>query len=214
MAVQLAGVRNGLIGLGFTQAAATAIVIEQGYDSLTAISELTDLTIVDLVATVRKPGGTILNPGAGPPTIPNPGTNIGHRAATNLKLGTFVARHYLRRTSRPMDNPVQLLNTNNIQNFLGLKHAEDAYTEPIAVPILERIEKNRDHIENIDSHLLKTLGMAKTPLAYVVRTDIAVPPSPHALPNNYGTIQEEMVARMPHNHLAYREDNINFWEVI
>ena len=27
-------------------------------------------------------------------------------------------------------------------------------------------------------------------------------------------IQEEMVARMPHTHLAYREDNITVWEII
>jgi hypothetical protein len=113
-----------------------------------------------------------------------------------------------------MDNPVQLLAPQNIQSFLGLKHAEDAYTEPIAVPLLERIEKIRDHIENIDSHLLKTLGMAKTPLAYVVRPEVAVTPSLQDPPNNYGTIQEEMVARMPHTHLAYREDNIKVWEVI
>jgi hypothetical protein len=159
MAVQLAGVRNGLVGLGFTQAAALlAIVVDQGYDSLTAISELTDTTIAELISTVQKPGGTIPNPaGAVPATIPNPGTPIGHRASTNLKLGAFVARHYLR-TSRPMDNPVQLLAPNNIHSFLGLKNSEDSYTAPIAVPILDRIEKIRDHIENINSHLLKTLG--------------------------------------------------------
>ena len=197
------GVRNGLIGLGFSQAAAAAIAQDQGYDTLTAISELTDSTIIDLISTVRKPGGTIPNPaGAVPPNIPNPGIPIGHRSTTNLKLGAFVAQHYLR-TSRPMNNPVQLLALQNIQSFLGLKHAEDAYTEPTAVPLLERIEKIRDHIENIDSHLLKTLGMAKTPLSYVVRLEVAVLPSLQDPPTNYGTIQEEMVARMPHTHLAY-----------
>ena len=127
MAAHLAGVRNGLIGLGFSQAAANAITAEQGYDSLESIAELTDTTIVDLVTTIRKPGGTIPNPAIPPvpPTIPNPGVNIGHRAVTNLKLGAFVTRHYIR-TFRPMDNPVQLLALNHIQTFLGLKNAEDA----------------------------------------------------------------------------------------
>jgi hypothetical protein len=218
MAAQLAGIRNGLIGLGFTQAAATAITVEQGYDTLTALSELTDSTIVDLVATIRKPGRTIPNPAIPgiPPTIPNPGINIGHRAVTNLKLGAFVACHYLR-TSRPMDNPVQVLGLNNIQSFLGLKNAEDAYTEPSAAPVLEHIERIREHLENIDSHLLKTPGMAKTPLSYVVCINDAVLSKLATLqdpPTNYGTIQEELVARMPHTHLAYREDNIKVWEII
>ncbi len=52
MAVQLAGIRNGLIGLGFSQAAAAVIAQDQGYDTLTAISELTDSTIIDLILTV------------------------------------------------------------------------------------------------------------------------------------------------------------------
>jgi hypothetical protein len=113
-----------------------------------------------------------------------------------------------------MNNPVQMLALNHIRTFLGLKNAEDSYTELAAVPTLERIERIRDHIENIDSHLLKTLGRAKTPLAYVVRQNDAVPPSLQDPPTNYATIQEEMVARMPHTDLAYREDNIKVWEII
>jgi hypothetical protein len=205
--------QNGLQGIGFTAAAATAIVTEQGYDSLTALAELTDATIGDLISTIRKPGGTIPNPGAGPANIPNPGINVGHRAVTNLKLAAFVARHNIR-TSRPMDNPVAMLALANIQPFIGLKTAEDDYSEPSALPVLERIEQIRDHIENLDSQLLKTLGMAKTPLAYVVRKDENVLPSNQDPSVDYPTIQEEMVAQMPHTHIAYRQDNIRVWEII
>jgi hypothetical protein len=163
MAAQIAGMRNAFIALGFTAAGANKLVTAQGYDSLGALAELTDETITDLISTLRKPGGTIPNPAipAVPPTIPNPGINVGHRAATNLKLTAFMVRHY-QRTSRPMENPVALLAPNHIPTFLGLKTAEDSYTEPEALPVLKKIEWIRDHIENIDSHLLKTLGMAKT----------------------------------------------------
>jgi hypothetical protein len=103
----------------------------------------------------------------------------------------------------------------NIRAFVGLEHAEDAYTEPDAPPVLERVERIREYIENLDSHLLKMLGMAKTPLAYVVRSEEVIPPHAHDPPANYDTIQEEMVARMPHTHPAYREDNIKkVWESI
>jgi hypothetical protein len=88
--------RNGLTGIGSSAAAATEILVAQGYDSLTTLAELTNETIKDLITTLRKPSGTIPNPAipAIVVTIPNPGFNVGHRVATNLKLGAFVARHY------------------------------------------------------------------------------------------------------------------------
>jgi hypothetical protein len=169
LAANQAGMQNALVAIGFTQAgAALEVVTYQGYDSLDTLAELTDATISDLISTVRKPGGTIANPAAPPipPRIPNPGLNVGHRATTNLKLAAFVA-HFIR-TSRPMNNPVATLAANNLCSFVGLKNVEDAYTEPDGLPIIERIERIRDHIENIDAHLLKTLGMARVPLSYVV----------------------------------------------
>jgi hypothetical protein len=50
---------------------------------------------------------------------------------------------------------------------VGLKNAKDAYTKPDAPPVLEWIKRIRKHTENLDAHLLKTLGMAKTPLVYI-----------------------------------------------
>jgi hypothetical protein len=215
MATNQAGMRNALAAIGFTQAAALEVVTGQGYDSLDTLAELTDDTISDLISTVRKPGGTIANTAVPPipPRIPNPGLNVGHRATTNLKLAAFVARHYIR-TSRPMNNPVATLAPNSLRLFVGLKNAEDAYSEPDGLPVIERIERIRDHIENIDAHLLKTLGMARVPLSYVVRADATVPPSAQDPATDYATVQEEMVARMPHTHLAFRADNIRVWEII
>jgi hypothetical protein len=56
--------------------------------------------------------------------------------------------------------------------------------------------------------------MAKTPLTYIVHTNKIILPSAQDPPANYGTIQEEMVARMPHTHIAFQEDNIKVWEII
>jgi hypothetical protein len=65
-----------------------------------------------------------------------------------------------------MDNPVATLATINIRPFVGLKDSEDAYTDPDPIPVFEKIEQIcGDHLENIDSHLVKTLRMATTPLA-------------------------------------------------
>jgi hypothetical protein len=74
---------------------------------------------------------------------------------------------------------------------------------PDPFPILEKIDQIRAQIQNIDSHLLKTFGMAKTPLSYIIRVDTMVPPNAQDPATDYATVQEEMVAQMPHTHLAY-----------
>jgi uncharacterized membrane protein YgcG len=219
MAAITAGMRTGLRAIGFTIAASDEIVDDQGYDSLTALAELTDQTCADLVTLIRRPGGTIANPvlpAAGDPLLPpiaNPGIKVGHRALTNLKTAAFVARHIVR-TSRPIDSPATVLTPAILASLHGLKEAEDAYAHPPAIPMLDKIERIRGHIEDIDAHLLKTLGMAKTPLAYVVREHELVLAHNLDPSNGYNTVQEEMVARMPHTHPAYREDNIAVWDII
>jgi hypothetical protein len=219
MAAITAGMRTGLRAIGFTIAASDEILDEQGYDSLTALAELTDQTCADLVTLIRRPGGTIANPvlpAAGDPLLPpiaNPGIKVGHRALTNLKTAAFVACHIVH-TSQPIDSPATVLTPATLASLHGLKEAEDAYAHPPAIPMLDKIERIRGHIEEIDAQLLKTLGMAKTPLAFVVRE------SEHVLAHNldpsngYNTVQEEMVAPMPHTHPAYREDNIAVWDII
>jgi hypothetical protein len=53
-----------------------------------------------------------------------------------------------------------------------------------------------------------------TPLAYVTREDVFVLAHNRDPSNNYNTVQEEMVAHMPHIHPAYHEDNITVWDII
>jgi hypothetical protein len=59
-------------------------------------------------------------------------------------------------------------------SFRGLKEAEEAYTRPPAIPRLDKVDRIRQHIEDIDAQLLKMLGMTKMPLAYVIREQVAV----------------------------------------
>jgi hypothetical protein len=209
----MAGMCTGLWPIGFSIAASDEIVDRQGYDSLTALAELMDTACADLVALIMRPGGTTPNPVPPAAGAPNPGIKVGHRALTNLKTAAFVARHLIR-TCRPLGSPAATLTTAVLANFIRLKEAEEAYSHPPAIPTLDKIDRIREHIEDIDAQLLKTLGMAKAPLAYVVREGVAV--LAHNLDplEDYITVQEEMVARMPHTHLAYREDNIAVWDII
>jgi hypothetical protein len=56
--------------------------------------------------------------------------------------------------------------------------------------------------------------MAKAPLTYIVSSEVNVPAHASDPSNEYTTVQEEMVARMPHTHTAFREDNIAVWDII
>jgi hypothetical protein len=80
--------------------------------------------------------------------------------------------------------------------------------------VLDKIDRIRTHIEDINAQILRTLGVAKAPLAYVVREDVDVVAHQLDPPDGYITVQEELVARMPHNHPAYQEDNIALWDII
>ena len=80
-------VRNMYTRMGFSQAAATEICNEQGYDSLDELKLLSDSDVVELCKVVRRPGGQIPDPVAGPPNMmANPGIPISLRAEKNMKL--------------------------------------------------------------------------------------------------------------------------------
>ena len=90
--------------LGFTNAAATAIIDQQDIDSVEELELLSDEEIESLCKALRRPGGTVANPNTGnpgaPAQIPNPGNNVSLRAETNLKLAGYFLRHRTR-VSRP-----------------------------------------------------------------------------------------------------------------
>ena len=85
---------------------------------------------------------------------------------------------------------------------------------PSEIPTLNNTDHIRRHIEDIDVQLLKNMAMSKAPLAYVVIYYVSVPAHKTEPFNDYNTVQQEMVVRMPHTHTAYCEGNIFVWEII
>ena len=68
MAAANAAMRQMFTRLGFTQAAAQAIVMEQGFDTLDEVKLLKDDEVESLCKVIRRPGGTVpaANPAAAP----------------------------------------------------------------------------------------------------------------------------------------------------
>lgn len=91
--------RMALSQIGFSVDAVTALTdpniegVELGH-----LLGYDDEQLKALCASLRKPGGTIPNPAAGPgvpPNIPNPGVNVSARSKNNHKTLAFMARHYM-----------------------------------------------------------------------------------------------------------------------
>ncbi|KAI2493979.1 hypothetical protein MHU86_20553 [Fragilaria crotonensis] len=181
--------------IGFTEAAAQALVEEQGLDTLEEIRLLSDDEIESLIKVIRRPGGLIPAPpgGAvgGAVNIPNPGVNVNQRAEGHLKLLAFYLRHQAR-ISKTVNAPDVTLDA--IRELRELREFEASYKKPEDFPTINAKDWPKT-MEAIDEYLRSVLGERKIPLAYVTRKDIEVPDDADL---TYPTIQDQMIARAPH----------------
>lgn len=214
--------KEAFVRLGMSDAAAAAIVDEQGINSILELQLLTDTEIENLCKVVRRPGGTMPNPAATghdtrnanqPDIIPNPGIPVSLRAENNLKLAAYWCRFRVKtsRTTEPAD--IQL---DEIRKIRSLRDWELAHEDP-KVP--ENLINNRDWTKTMDGiveHLRNCLGSTGIPLAYVVRESIAITGDP-----TWPTFQDEMINRAPimnagttiYNEI-YLQDNQEVWNII
>ncbi|KAI2513196.1 hypothetical protein MHU86_1234 [Fragilaria crotonensis] len=192
--MQNAVMRATMTRIGFTEAAAQAIVEDQGIDSLDEIKLLTDEEIESLCRVLRKPGGMIPGVGAGAAQVQNPGVQVNQRAEGHLKLLAFYLRHQAR-VSREVNAPDITLES--IRSVRELREFESTYKTPTDnVPAINAKDWPKT-MESIEEYLRSYLGERKIPLAYVVRKHVAIPEGADP-PTNYPTIQDEMIARAPH----------------
>jgi ribosomal protein S13 len=211
--------RAAMTCIGFTEAAAQALVEEQGIDSLEEVKLLTDDEIESLCRVIRRPGGNLppvagALPGAVP--VPNPGVPVNQRAEGHLKLLAFYLRHQAR-VSRNVTVPDITLEA--IRSVRELREFESTYKKPDDLPTINAKDWPKT-MEAIDEHLRSVLGERKIPLAYVVRKDEGVA----ADGITYPTIQDEMIARAPHYTISeagvrtydpiYLANREKVWEII
>ncbi|KAI2513671.1 hypothetical protein MHU86_811 [Fragilaria crotonensis] len=199
--MQNAVMRATMTRIGFTEAAAQALVEEQGIDSLDEVRLMTDEEIESLCKVLRRPGGMV--PGAaGAAQVQNPGVQVNQRAEGHLKLMAFYLRHQAR-VSRVVHAPDITLET--IRTVRELREFESTYKAPTGdLPTINAKDWPKT-MESIEEYLRSYLGERKIPLAYVIRKDEAIPTGADP-PTNYPTKQDEMIARAPHFTLG--DDNV------
>jgi hypothetical protein len=219
---QVNALRQAYVRLGFTNAAAQCITADQGIDSLEELRVLRDADISNLCKVVRRPGGTIPNPGGAPGMIPNPGIPVSLRAETNLKLASFWLRHQAKVSRTVAAADIMLA---AVRLLRELKDSEDNADPKVDPPLINDKDWTKT-MEAIEEHLRSHLGETNIPLSYVVREEVGMPidPDPSA---GYSLIQDEMIRHAPHHIPAhgvpveeqdvdptYQIDNRKVWQVL
>jgi hypothetical protein len=211
--------RGVMTRIGFSEAAAQALVEEQGMSELEEIRPLSDDEVESLCKVIRRPGGTIPNPAGGQP-IPAPGVQVNQRAEGHLKLLACYLRHQ-ERVSRPVNAPDITLAT--IRTVRELRGFEFTYKDPSTdLPTINSKDWPKT-MEAIEEYLRSILGERKIPLAYVVRKNENIPVGDDPS-TSYPTKQDEMIARAPHHSIdadgtkvpdpVYLVNREKVWEII
>ena len=95
--------RTTMRRIRFTDAAAQAIVDDQGIDALEEVKLISDDEIESLGKVLRRPGGMIAGVGDAP-AVQNPGVQVNQRAEDHLKMMSFYLHHQVR-VSRVVQAP-------------------------------------------------------------------------------------------------------------
>jgi hypothetical protein len=191
MAATAASLRQMLERMGFSAASATFIVADQGMDDANEFAIMSDEDVVTLCKTARRPGGTIPNPVAGadaPTLIANPGFGVTARAERNLKLCCFYLR-FLQNTSRVVT--IGEVTLTRVRKLTRLKD----WVENVKKPDRPTVnDKDWPHtLESFVEFLRGCPGEKGVPLARVVRKETLVPVSNIDPPENYKTLQDELI---------------------
>ena len=199
---------------------------DQGLDSFTAFVTLTFKDIHEICSNCKAPGGTLPNPRAAEvgqhATISNRGVAISLVVEKNLqKLRSYLNYiHMIQRLHGTASPTVGRINIAH-NDFLRRK---DFKNDTIDLPApFTKVEKIRQTLEALDEVLCQRLGgTSYLPLAYVTRTNVALPGDPNVPavtaeldPGVFSpSCHEEMIRRGRHTGEHYEEDNTLVWHIM
>jgi hypothetical protein len=198
--------------LGFSDAAATYLIGICGVDSLGEIAYLDAIEDVDeLIKGVTNPGGTVTTgEGTSRVTSRNNGIPVSIRAVSNRKLCVYYLKHMERVQRQPVPNAINLV---LVHSYRDQQRHEVGFKNTDEEPEINDKYWPRT-LEKIKDYLASQYGVTGETLDYVVRPEIAVKPEAEDPPENYETVDQEIMARAPHTGRPFVNDRRKVWDIM
>ena len=203
-------------------------IIAEGLDNLDELYELADDDgVKTLCANVRKPAGTVAQPGwvapvpnpnnVQAPQVPRAGQTIPAMCEQRLALAAYSAKIY-HSIGRAVNGNV--LTRRRLACFKSHKAMIDNHNKPESLPEICKSFTIMKYLDQLPTHLRAMLGVANVPLAYVIRQEADAPnPLPALIqdkPWSVGktSVVEEQIAHFPHEGPAYDADNAQVFNLL
>ena len=191
-------------------------VRQEGLETITDLADFNEEDVKVLCASVRKPGGTVVDPNDKTRQIPNPGFNIPAIAEKRLKLACYGARMY-----RMLGRPITLdsLSRVRLREFEQHQLTIDEHEVPESIPPISKTFGIMRALDMVPIHLRERIGTRKVALKYVIR-DNQNPAGLEALEADritsagYTSLMEEMIERAPLEGTEYHEDNAKVYQIL
>ena len=172
--------------------------------------------IKTLCASVRKPGGTVVDPNNPNNSIPNPGHSIPAICEKRMKFAAYGAMLYgqigRNVTSDSLSRP-------RLKEFD--KHAKivEEHQEPESLPVISKTFGIMKAMDVFPSHLRERIGTAKVALSYVIRKEVN-PAQMRALKRDdicsegYEDFMSELIDKVDLTGQNYQEDNAKVFQIM
>ena len=185
--------------LNFSVEAADKLIDNEGLTTTDDLKELDQDRVRDIVAAIRKPGGTLPPLAAGGAPRADPGTYVPERAMHNLMVAAHMSRMWDRTgralavaNVRPGDN----FQVASRQRIMEVKHRN---RDSLLAPITNNDLRERNFIEFTEevikklSHYRHSTGIL---IGHVLRPDLVPKPPADDPSTNYITHDDEAFARV------------------
>ena len=221
-----------VIGLG-RNAEGTAranAIIGQGIEKISDFADLAedDDGVNKICNNVRKPSGTVDQPGWVPPPfnpqnltapqVPKPGHEIPYLCEHRLKLAAYGAKLYafVGRDTITAD----MLTKMRLREFRNHQNVVDNHIDPDSLPEISKTFTLAKFLDQFPTYLRDLMGVDKVALSYIVR-DNDVPPSslpplltskPYGAPHT--SLMDELVAYAPLSGTSFEADNARVYTLL
>jgi hypothetical protein len=185
---------------------ATVIALQnEGIDTIGDLIDFDKTTLTQVADNLHIPGG------GGAPLV------FGAKSQQRLLAATDLVKYY-NTVGRP-------LTAANLQWDRTMRNFKEQYktlqdkkeADPPDVPTITKALPIIKWTESMLDYLHRVIGARMIPLAYVVRELVIPPAAAPALEQHqpysteHGSIEAELIARAPHDHALYRDDNAEFY---